>query len=208
MRPSEKPSRVGKPGTSAARARRFGERARRPDISSAWSKCAWTVTRMRSGSKSNRWVRALAIRADALAFTAQCRWARPVQSRLNSVTLKGDLTRRRSTSSGSAFHACEQRLRACEVRAVIHLAINADGTRAGLCRECRHHRFRLFDLRGGWRKHLVDHWNLRRMNGKPSREAITACGFGIAAQAIRIAEIDVDCLDGRHFRRRRSVKTH
>jgi len=46
-----KPSQAAKPGITAARAARYGRRAKSPATPSASSKCASTATRMRCGSK-------------------------------------------------------------------------------------------------------------------------------------------------------------
>ena len=42
------------------------------------------------------------------------------------------------------------------------------------------------------------------MNGEPPGKAVAAGEFGVAAQRVGIAEIDMDGLDRRHFRRRRA----
>ena len=99
-------------------------------------------------------------------------------------------------------------LRPQQMRAVIHLAVDADRAGAGLRREGGDHRLGLGDLLGARREHLVDHRHLRRMNGEPPGEAVAAREFGVAAQAFGIAEIDMDGLDRRHLGRRRAEQAH
>ena len=94
------------------------------------------------------------------------------------------------------------------MRAVVHLAVDADRAGAGIGGEGRHHGLRLLDLLGGRREHRIDHRHLRRVNGEPSGEAVAARHFGVAAQALGIAEVDIDRLDRRQLGRRRAVQAH
>jgi enoyl-CoA hydratase/carnithine racemase len=98
---------------------------------------------------------------------------------------------------GCALEAVEQRLRAHKVRAVVHLAIDADsaGTRVGS--KGGNHRLCLGDLRLRRLEHLVDDRYLRRMNGEAADEAVTLCFFRIFPQRLIVAEIDVDRFVGR-----------
>src|SRR5664279_743064 len=88
------------------------------------------------------------------------------------------------------------------MRAVIHLAVDADCAGARLRRESGDHRLGLGDLLGAGREHLVDHRHLRRMNGEPPAEAVAAREFGVATQDLRIPEVDVDGFYRRYLGRR------
>src|SRR5512139_306953 len=118
-------------------------------------------------------------------------------------------TRKKFTSNrSSTFYACKQSLSARQMRAIVHLAVDADSAGAGLRSKSCNNRFRLLDLGRGRREHLVDHRHLSGVDGKTSGKPVAACGFSVAPQTFRISEVEIDGLDRRHFCGRCRIEAH
>ena len=92
------------------------------------------------------------------------------------------------------------------MRPVEHLAVDADSASAGFRGKGRHHHLCFLDLLRAGREHLVDHRDLRRVNGQTPGEAVAPRFGGVAAQAFGVAEVDIDGLDRRKLCRRRAVE--
>ena len=146
-----RPSKAARPGTSAARARRFGARARAPATSSASSRCASTATRTRSGSRSSRGPgachtgrRSCFYRAVPLGKTGAVTLEfRDADKAFDPKAVYG-INRDRLVDPHAPWRA-PALLGAREMRPVVHHAVDRDRARAGSGREGRDDRARLGD---------------------------------------------------------------
>src|SRR5437763_2749547 len=81
------------------------------------------------------------------------------------------------------------------MRAVVHLAADANYASVRLARERFNHRAGARDLRVWWGEDLVDDGHLRRMNRHFAGKAIAARGLAFTAESHLVTEVRIDGVD-------------